>query len=117
MGTPLKLDINGNSTGELKPKNEWDRSKNEVSEANAKTIFSIFNGVSPDEFKRIANCTKAKDAWEILKVTHEGTSVVKVSKLQMLTFRFETLRMNENRNFSSFYSELSDIVKSSFNLA
>ena len=34
----------------------------------------------------------------------------------MLTSRFETLKMNENQNFSSFYSELSDIVNSSFNL-
>ena len=77
-GPPLKLDINGNSTSELKPKNEWDRCENEANEANARAIFSIFNGVSPDEFKRIANYTRAKDAWEILKVTHEGTSIVKV---------------------------------------
>ena len=34
----------------------------------------------------------------------------------MLTSRFETLKMNENHTFSSFYFELSDIVNSSFNL-
>ena len=34
----------------------------------------------------------------------------------MLTSKFETIRMNEDQNFSPFYSELSDIVNSSFNL-
>ena len=34
----------------------------------------------------------------------------------MLTTKFENIMMHENQNFSSFYSELSDIVNSSFNL-
>ena len=34
----------------------------------------------------------------------------------MLTTKFENIKMHENQNFSSFYSELSDIVNSSFNL-
>ena len=34
----------------------------------------------------------------------------------MLTSKFETIRMNEDQYFSSLYSELSDIVNSSFNL-
>ena len=34
----------------------------------------------------------------------------------MLATKFENIRMHENQIFSSFYSELSDIVNSSFNL-
>ena len=34
----------------------------------------------------------------------------------MLATKFEHIRMHENQTFSSFYSELSDIVNSSFNL-
>ena len=34
----------------------------------------------------------------------------------MLTYRFENIRMHENQNFASFYSELSNIVNSYFNL-
>ena len=34
----------------------------------------------------------------------------------MLATKFENIRMHENQFFSSFYSELSDIVNSSFNL-
>ena len=34
----------------------------------------------------------------------------------MFTTRLENIRMHENQDFSYFYSELSDIVNSSFNL-
>ena len=49
-------------------------------------------------------------------MTHEGTNVVKVSKLQILTFRFETIRMEDHENFGEFHAKLMDIVNSSFNL-
>lgn len=43
-------------------------------------------------------------------------STVKFSMLQILVTKVENIRMHENPTFSSFYSELSDIVNSSFNL-
>ncbi|RVW16733.1 hypothetical protein CK203_076431 [Vitis vinifera] len=79
-------------------------------------MYSIFNVISTDEFRRIATCTSAKEAWDILQVTHEGTNVVKVSKLHMLTSRFETIRIEDHENFGEFHAKLIDIVNSSFNL-
>ena len=112
----LILDAQGISIGELKPKNEWDNINNEGSEANVRALFSIFNGVCPYEFRKIANCKQTKEAWDILQVTHEGTPTIKISKLQILTTKFENIRMHENQTFSSFYYKLSDIVNSLFNL-
>ena len=65
---------------------------------------------------KIANCKHAKESWDILQVTHEGTSTVRILKLQMLTTKFENIKVHENQTFSSFYCKLSDIVNSSFNL-
>ena len=93
-----------------------DKTDNEGSETNVQPLFSIFNGVCPDEFCKRANCKRAKEAWDILQFTHESTSFVKLSKLQMLATRFENIKMHENQTFSSFYSKLSDIVNSLFNL-
>ena len=53
---------------------------------------------------------------DILQVTHEGTFVVKISKLKILATKFENIKMHENQNFSSFYSKLRDMVNFSFNL-
>ena len=69
-----------------------------------------------DEFNRIATCKRAKKAWNILQVTHEGTSTMKLSNLQMFTSRFESVGMQENQTSSTFYVESIDIVNSSFNL-
>ena len=112
-GPPLIFNAQGRSTGELTPKHEWDKADNEGSEVNAQALFSIFNGVCPDEFHKIENGKCVKEAWSILELTHEGMSTVKFSMLQILATKFENIRMHENPTFSSFYSELSDIVNSS----
>lgn len=51
-----------------------------------------------------------------METTHEGTKTMKDSKLQMLTFRFEKVKMNDDERFDEFYVKLNDIVNSSFNL-
>ena len=56
-----------------------------VANANSKALNAIFCGVSPYEFHRISHVTIAKEAWEILGTTYEGTKKVKDTKLQMLT--------------------------------
>ena len=60
-----------------------------MANANSKALNAIFSGVSPDEFHRISHVTIAKEAWEILEITYEGTKKVKDTKLQMLTTHFE----------------------------
>ena len=51
-----------------------------------------------------------------METTYEGTKKVKDTKLQMLTTRFEELRMSEDESFDSFYSKLNDVVIDKFNL-
>ena len=66
-------------------KSTWDKAALAVSNANNKALNAIFCGVFPDEFHRISHVTIAKEAWQILKTTYEGTKKVKDIKLQMLT--------------------------------
>ena len=83
---------------------------------NNKALRIIFNGITSDEFSRVSTCETAKEAWDILEVTHEGTGLVKNSKFQRLTTTFETLRMDEGETFDNFYAKLSDVVNSCFYL-
>ena len=87
-----------------------------ASNANSKALNAIFCGVSPDEFRRISHITIAKEAWQILETTYEGTKKVKDTKLQMLTTQFEELRISEDESFDSFYSKLNEVVIGKFNL-
>ena len=97
-------------------KSTWDKAALAASNANSKTLNAIFCGVSPDEFHRISHITVAKEAWEILETTYEGTKKVKDTKLQMLTTRFEELKMSEDESFDSFYNKVNEVVVSKFNL-
>ena len=62
-------------------KSTWDKVALTVANANSKVLNAIFCGVSPDEFHRISHITVAKEAWEILETTYEGTKKVKDSKI------------------------------------
>ena len=97
-------------------KSTWDKAALAASNANSKALNVIFCGVSPDEFHRISHITVAKEAWEILETTYEGTKKVKDIKLQMPTTRFEELKMSEDKSFDSFYSKLNEVVIGKFNL-
>ena len=97
-------------------KSTWDKATLTASNANSKALNAIFCGVSLDEFHQISHITIAKEAWKILETTYEGTKKVKDTKLQMLTTRFEELRMSEDESFDSFYSKLNEVVIGKFNL-
>ena len=77
---------------------------------------ALFSAVTNEEFKKISFTEIAKEAWTILQKTYEGTKVVKDSKLQRLTTRFEEIKMEEDESFDEFYFKLKDIVNSAFNL-
>jgi hypothetical protein len=52
----------------------------------------------------------AKDDWEILKTAHEGTTKVKSAKLQLLTTKFENLKMLEDECIQDYHLNILDIV-------
>ena len=47
---------------------------------------------------------------------HEGTTAVKINKLQHLTSKFESIRMSDDESFDEFYAKMNDIVNSAYNL-
>lgn len=48
---------------------------------NSEGLNAIFMVVSPKEFKRNSICEVAKKECDILEVTHEGTRIVKETKI------------------------------------
>ena len=97
-------------------KSTWEKAALVAANANNKVLNVIFCGVSPNEFHRISHVTIAKEAWEIFETTYEGTKKVKDTKLQMITTRFEELKMSKDESFDSFYGKLNEVVIGKFNL-
>ena len=98
-------------------KSTWDKAALAATNANSKALNAIFCGVSLDEFHKISHITVAKEAWEILETTYEGTNKVKDTKLQILTTKFEELKMGDDESFDLFYGKLNKIVIAKLNLS
>jgi RNA-binding protein YhbY len=80
--------------------------------SNDKALHALCQALSPSKFARISNCKVAKDAWQILEITYEGTKLVKSAKLQMLISKFEEIKMLEEETFGEFYTKISDLRNS-----
>ncbi|KAK0586940.1 hypothetical protein LWI29_014805 [Acer saccharum] len=83
---------------------------------DGKAWHALLCAVDENRYKLIQNTRIAKEAWDILEVAHEGTDVVKDSKLQVLQTQFELLKMEEDECFNDFEVKLMDIVNQSHQL-
>ena len=98
----------------LKPKQSWTTEKARLANNNFKALNVIFATIDVNQFKLISACEFAREAWIILENTHEGTSSVKISKLQILASKFEALRMLEDESINDFNSKLCEIANEAF---
>lgn len=90
-------------TTSMKSKANWIDAKDKEALGNSKVLNVIFNGVDKNMFRLINICSEAKETWEILKTSHEGTSKVRISRMQLLTTKFENLKMNEEEYICEFH--------------
>ena len=68
----------------MKPKEAptvWDEAKIKATIFNNRALNALFSAVTNKEFKKISLSVIAKEAWNILQTTYEGTKAIKDSKL------------------------------------
>ncbi|CAM8971606.1 unnamed protein product [Rhodiola kirilowii] len=111
---PMVTDKEGNVT--LLPKDKWTDAYKNAEAANSKALNVIFSRVNRKNFKMISTCEIAKKAWNILQTAHEGTTKVKISRMEMVTSKFENLRMLEDETITDFNTRVLDISNESFAL-
>ncbi|VFQ83187.1 unnamed protein product [Cuscuta campestris] len=79
-------------------------------ELNAKTINMIYYGVNADDYRKISRCETAKQMWEKLEVTYEGTAQVREPKIDHLTHEYELFSMKENEKIEEMFEKFSNII-------
>ncbi|KAA0041632.1 gag-pol polyprotein [Cucumis melo var. makuwa] len=82
----------------------------QASVGNPSALNAIFNGVDLNVFKLINSCSTTKDAWRILEVAYEGTSKVKISRQQLITSKFEALKMFEDESVFKYNERVLEIA-------
>src|ERR1044072_1802909 len=82
-----------NGVGTPKIESSWDDDDKKKVLYDKKAINLLHGALSMDEFFRISACTTAKETWDTLVETHEGTTEVKISRLNTLSQEYELFRM------------------------
>ncbi|VFQ69092.1 unnamed protein product [Cuscuta campestris] len=94
----------------IKPFEEYSKTEAIAAEFNDKAVNAIFGAVDSTHYKLISNCDNAKEAWDILEVTHEGDEEVKTAKYQILMTQYENLRMDDKEKITEFHGRVRDIA-------
>ncbi|KAL2330602.1 hypothetical protein Fmac_018183 [Flemingia macrophylla] len=93
-----------------KPFEEWDQTEMRRAEIDAKALNIIHSALNSDEFFRISAYATAKEAWEIIKVTHEGTPEVRRARKNTLIQEYETFRMIQGETIMDMQKRFTHII-------
>ncbi|VFQ98072.1 unnamed protein product [Cuscuta campestris] len=89
---------------------EFDAEDIKKVENYAKAINMLYCAVNPDDYRKISCCSTAKEMWDKLEVTYEGTDQVRKAKMDFLTQEYEMFRMKEHEKIDDMFDRFSKIV-------
>ncbi|KAK9001075.1 hypothetical protein V6N11_082867 [Hibiscus sabdariffa] len=88
----------------------WNQEENKKLSTNSKAMHLIFCALGPDEYGRVSSCSNAKEIWDKLEVTHEGTNEVKETKIGLLDLDYENFKMKPNEDIKTMSDHFSVIA-------
>jgi hypothetical protein len=72
----------------------------------------LYCDLDANEFNRISACESAKEMWDKLEVTYEGTNQVKESKISRLVHEYELFCMKSKESISKMFTRFTNIINS-----
>ena len=100
---PTIVDVSTSTTTQ-KPRDKWTEEDRRRIQYDLKDKNIITSALGIDKYFRVSNCTNAKEMWDTLQLTHEGTTDVKRSRVNSLTHEYELFWMNPNENIHNMQS-------------
>eukprot|EP00253_Pinus_taeda_P008146 PITA_08146 len=97
---------------QIPPTLPTDQDEKKAYIANAKALNSITSGITNSKFKKVMNCNYAKEMWDKLVGLYDGDSKVKKVKLQTHRRQFESLKMEDEEDISSYFLRVAKVVNS-----
>ncbi|XP_019256245.1 PREDICTED: uncharacterized protein LOC109234627 [Nicotiana attenuata] len=77
---------------------------------NAKAKNLLYNAINGEEYKKISSCETAKEMWDKLEVTYEGTSKVKETRINLLVREYELFQMKDGESAEAMFFSFSKIL-------
>ncbi|XP_075083513.1 uncharacterized protein LOC142167252 [Nicotiana tabacum] len=82
----------------------------DVVQVNVKAQNLVYNAISGEEYEKISSYDTAKEMWDKLKVTYEGTSKVKETRINLLVHDYELFLMKEGESIEEMFARFSKII-------
>ena len=76
----------------------WSEAIAKDYESNVKAQYALTQALNDDDLSRVINCKSFNMIWNDLIITHEGTSQVKRSKVDLLRSQYENFYMLQNES-------------------
>ena len=93
-----------------KPWFQWADSENKKAKFDCIAKNIITSALNSDEFFRISQCSSAKEMWDTLEVTHEGTNDVKRARKHTLIHEYEMFRMLKGESIAEVQKRFTHII-------
>ncbi|MQM21703.1 hypothetical protein Taro_054748 [Colocasia esculenta] len=89
---------------------EFSKEDKEKLSLNTRARNILYCAISMKEFNCVSACNTAKEIWDKLPLTHEGTSMVKETKVDILISKYEKFKMAPRETISKLYGRFTDIT-------
>ena len=101
-----------NDKGEMidKPKDQYTSADWEKLTKNSRAKYILYCGLDANEYNRISACDTAKQIWNKLIVTYEGTSQVRETKMNMFIHQYELFKMQTDESIKNMFTRFIDIT-------
>ena len=109
---PQILLIRVNGINIPNPEEDWDNNDMRMEKLNAKVMNVLYYALDSTKFNRISTYTTTQEIWNKLEITHEKTSQVKSSKINLLVHNYELFKMDPNETISIMFTRFTDITNS-----
>jgi hypothetical protein len=77
---------------------------------NTQAISILTSSIDKEEFNRVDGLDVAKDIWTTLRMTHEGSKVVRKAKVEMLEGQFNQFIMHDDETPHEIFNWLKELV-------
>ena len=81
-----------------------------------RAMNAFYSALFSEECNQVLNCQMAKEIWDMLIITHDGTTCVKKVRINVLLHKYELFTMKKNETIRKIYSRLMGSIASLGNL-
>ncbi|XP_020208876.1 uncharacterized protein LOC109793815 [Cajanus cajan] len=106
QGNYIALDQAGNE----KPKVQWTEEQKKRFMLNSKARNALMCALSEEEYTKVHSFRSAKQMWDTLALTYEGSLEVKRNKLSLLSRKYELFEMEESESIQTMFERFQTIV-------